>query len=541
MIRLSSIRCSKQLVLSATLTILFLVGSSLGAQANPIRIESGLISGTALGEDKAVRVYKGIPYAAPPVGDLRWKPPQPVAPWKGVRDCTEFGTACPQGNMLQIYGLTLPEMSEDCLFLNVWTGATSPAERLPVMVWIHGGGNSAGWSHQPSYEGEAFARRGIVLVTINYRLGLFGFFAHPLLSKESEHKVSGNYGILDQIASLRWVQKNIAAFGGDPDCVTIFGESAGGMDVIVLCVSPLSRGLFHRAIIQSGSAIWSMNHLRRASPTGESSEANGESLANELVGEDVDDVLAALRAIPAEKLVEKIESGLRFGPTVDGWVMTDYPANVYKKGLQHDVPLLAGTNADEGSLFALRISPGSDEGRLDALRQRWGKYADEIMAMYPTDTAEQKRDVMNRFLTDTMFLAPTRATVRAMSTVSSNAYLYQFTREQQTGRLKAFGAFHGSEIPYVFNSSGPTGLKEEEVPEIDRKLATAMITYWAQFAKTGDPNGNGLPEWPVYDAVSDQHLELGETIKIGSGLRKEACDVLDRIVAARLRDLEGSK
>jgi len=539
--RFSSIRCSRQLVLSIALTILFVVGSSAGVQADTIKIESGLISGTVVDEQAGVRAYKGIPFAAPPVGDLRWKTPQPVEPWKAVRACTEFGPACPQTDRLKIYGLELPEMSEDCLYLNVWTNAKSSDEKRPVMVWIHGGGNSAGWSHQPSYDGVAFARKGIVLVTINYRLGPFGFFAHPLLSKESEHDCSGNYGILDQLAALKWVQKNIAVFGGDPDCVTIFGESAGGMDVIVLCVSPLSRDLFHRAIIQSGSAIWSMNHLRRASPTGESAEANGESMAKELVGEDVDDVLAALRAIPAEELIEKTASGLRFSPAIDGWVMTDYPANVYKKGQQHDVPPLAGTNADEGSLFAVRISTGSDEGRLDALRQRWGEHADEIMAMYPADTAEQKRNVMNLFLTDTMFLAPTRATVRTMSTVSSNAYLYQFTRKQQTGRLKAFGAFHGSEIPYVFNSSGAIGPTEEEVSETDRKLADAMITYWAQFAKTGDPNGSGLPVWPVYDAASDQHLELGDTIQVGSGLRKEACDVLDRIVAARLRDLEGSK
>ena len=541
MMHLGSIRASRQLVLSIVLTILFLVGSRPAIQADPIKIESGLIDGIALGEDKDVRVYKGIPYAAPPVGNLRWKPPQPAKHWEGARACTEFGPACPQTDRLKIYGLELPEMSEDCLYLNVWTSPTSSDEKRPVMVWIHGGGNSAGWSHQPSYDGEAFARKGIVLVTINYRLGPFGFFAHPLLSKESQHNSSGNYGILDQIAALKWVRRNIAAFGGDPDCVTIFGESAGGMDTIVLCVSPLSKGLLHRAIIQSGSAIWSMNHLRRPSPTGESAEANGESMAKELVGEDVDDILAALRAIPPEELVEKTATDLLFGSTVDGWVMTDYPANVYKKGLQHDVPLLAGTNADEGSLFAMRISPGSDEGRFDALRQRWGEHADEIMALYPTDTAEQKRNVMNLYLTDTMFLAPTRATVRAMSTVSSNAYLYQFTRKQQTGRLKAFGAFHGLEIPYVFNSSSAISPTEEEVSETDRKLADAMITYWAQFAKTGDPNGNGLPVWPVYDAASDQHLELGDTIRVGSGLRKETCDVLDRIVAARLRELEGSK
>lgn len=511
---------------------LFMAGE-ISAAADAIRIDSGRISGQAVGEQEDVMVYKGIPYAAPPVGDLRWKPPQPVEPWDGVRACTEFGPACPQQNTLAVYGLTLPEMSEDCLYLNVYTPARSSGKKLPVMVWIHGGGNTAGWGHQPTYDGQALADRGVILVTINYRLGVYGFFAHPLLSGESERKVSGNYGILDQVAALKWVQKNIEAFGGDPGLVTIFGESAGGVDVVVHCLSPLSKGLFHRAIIQSGSIIWGMGYLNRPSPLGEAQETLGEGFAKELLGAEGSVTLAALRAVPSEELLTKSASGPRFAPTVDGWVVRDYPATLYKKGLQHDVPLLAGTNADEGSLFAMRSASSTDDERLTSIRQRWGDAAEEVMALYPAETKEERAKATARFLTDTMFVAPTRATVRAMSTVSSKAYLYHFTRAQESGRFAALGAFHGSEIPYVFNSASPIA-GATTLSETDQKLAEAMIGYWVQFAKTGDPNVDGLPEWPVYEAATDQHLELGDTIKVGSGLHKEACDLLERIMNARM-------
>ncbi len=547
MMGLVSVRDSKHLIAGVALAALLFV-PNVGVQADPIRIESGLISGTVVDEESGVRAYKGIPFAAPPVGELRWKPPQPANPWEGVRACTEFGPACSQTDRLGMYGLKLPKTSEDCLHLNVWTAAGSGDDKRPVMVWIHGGGYISGWSSQPSYDGEAFARKGVVLVTINYRLGPFGFFGHPLLSKESEQNVSGNYGMLDQIAALRWVQRNIAAFGGDPDCVTIFGESAGAGSVSFLCLSPLSKGLFHRAITESGSVIWNMTHLRRASPRGESVEATGERLAAMLVGEAAGDVIGALRAIPSDELLAKANPGLGisgneesigFGPAVDGWILPDYPAILYQKGMQHDVPLLAGTNADEGTLFTMQTPYKTVEEYRDSMRKLWRQHADDILGLYPAETPDQIRSAMSRYIADSWFVGPTRAMIRAMENVSSRAYLYHFTRVQETGMLKGFGAFHASEIAYVFNTSGSFSGSPEQASETDRRLADGMITYWTQFAKTGDPNVNGLPEWPAYETASDKHLELGDTIRVGSGLHKEACDELDRIMADAFTDLTG--
>lgn len=526
--------------MEAVLVVLLAAGAFPAVGADPLEIGSGKISGVVVDEEAGVRVYRGIPFAAPPVGDLRWRPPQPAEPWDGVRACEAYGPACPQLNTLAIYGLELPETSEDCLYLNVWTAAEGPEDKLPVMFWIHGGGNSAGWGHQPSYDGTAFTKKGIVLVTINYRLGPYGFFSHPLLSEESGHDASGNYGILDQIAALEWVRDNIAAFGGDPGMVTIFGESAGGMDVVALSVSPLSKGLYHRAIIESGSMIWFMNHLRDSTPLSESAESRGEAYAKALLGEGTVD-LAALRKVPAEDLLAKV-SEFSGGPVVDGWVIPDYPAIIYRQGLQHDVPLLGGTNADEGTIFSLRATYTTKEERLETMRERFGEDADEILALYPAETAEELRASSAEFMGDTVFIAPTRATVRGMSTVSSKAYLYHFTRAQSEGRLASFGAFHGSEIPYVFNSARPApGTEPATLSETDVRLAEAMNTYWAQFAKTGDPNGNGLPEWPVYETETDLHLELGDTIRISSGLKKEVCDLLDDIMKRRTKELEDAR
>ena len=502
---------------------------SLGS-ADPVTIASGQISGQAVGDDGAVRVYKGIPYAAPPVGSLRWKPPQPVARWDGVRACDTFGAACPQKYQSRVPGIELPHTDEDCLYLNVWTAARDAGEKRPVMFWIHGGANETGWGHQPVYDGQALARKGVVLVTINYRLGPFGFFAHPRLSKESPHGVSGNYGILDQIAALQWVQRNIAAFGGDPENVTIFGESAGAANVTALCLSPLSKGLFHRAIMQSGAFIWGAAHLRESSPVAESLESLGERFAEEVVGHDTEDVLAALRNASAETLLEKSNKNIRSGPVVDGWVLPDYPAIMYANGLQHDVPLLAGTNADEGSLFVFIKEYKTVSEYRAGIREQWGKYEDEVFALYPVEARKDIGTVNARYLTDAWFIAPTRATVRAMANVSSNAYLYHFTRAQSTGVFKGFGAYHTAEIPYIFNTFGRDKVSDPEPSEVDQRLAEAMTSYWVRFATTGDPNGNGFPKWPVYETQTDLHLELGDVIRVGSGLRREKCDALDRIV-----------
>jgi len=509
------------------LAVLFSAASTLGVYADPIKIESGLISGIVLGEDQAVRAYKGIPYAAPPVGDLRWKPPQRPGSWDGIRECTEYGPPCPQSDVVwRFWGEEKPErMSEDCLYLNVWTSAKHADDKLPVMVWIHGGAFTLGWGNQRVYDGEALSRKGVVVVTINYRLGAFGFFAHPLLSKESGNNCSGNYGLLDQIAALRWVRDNITAFGGDSDRITIFGESAGATSVNCLCISPLGKGLFHRAISQSGGfTYWDTDHLRETSPSGESLETMGERLAEEVLEGDPDDILAALRAVPAEQLIPFASGGgYRFRPAVDGWVLPDYPPIMYKKRLQHDIPMILGTNSDEATMFAGMAQRRSvDDHRAD-IEKQYGEFAPKILKLYPVET---KSDVYGAFcdhFADTVFIGPTRAMIRSMDKSESNAYLYHFTRKSQD--RPEMGAFHSMEMAYVFNN-----LDENKAQETDLQLSDAMSTYWVQFAATGDPNGNGLPAWPVYDTESDKHLELGDTIREGSGLHKRACDVLDGIM-----------
>ncbi|MBI2421613.1 MAG: carboxylesterase family protein [Candidatus Hydrogenedentes bacterium] len=499
------------------------------AHGDPLAIDSGQISGAISEADPSVRVYRGIPYAAPPVGDLRWKAPQPAAPWDGVRACERFGPVCPQKDLSAILGIALPETSEDCLYLNVWTPAEAPAGKLPVMLWIHGGANAFGWGSQPVYDGEPFVKKGVILITFNFRIGPFGFMAHPLLSEESEHKVSGNYGILDQIAALQWIQRNVAAFGGDPDNVTIFGQSAGGINVSALCLSPLAKGLFHRAIMSSGPFIWDTPHLKGNGAPGESFESWGERYAKALLGENTPVTLAALRSLPAEQLVAGVLEKMDSSPIADGYVLPGYPARLYAQGKQHPVPLLAGANKDEGSLFMLAAQYKSVDDYRAGIRERWGDHTDTVFALYPAEAPKDFIKAVPAFLTDTRALAPTRATAIATVKAGAKAYLYQYTHVQASSRLKGFGAHHSAELPFLFNHFNIPGVPPGAPDEADLRLADAMLTYWTQFAKTGDPNGNGLPEWPAYDPARDEHLELGAEIRVQSGLRKTYCDALDAI------------
>jgi para-nitrobenzyl esterase len=487
------------------------------ARAPTARISSGLISGLRVGTRNDVCVYKGIPFAAPPVGDLRWRPPQAVKPWDGVRACTEFGAACPQPKVM-ILSAEITKTDEDCLNLNIWAPADAVGKRLPVMVWIHGGAFTLGANSQGWYNGENLARQGVVVVTVNYRLGPLGFLAHPLLSRESEKGVSGNYGLLDQIFALEWVNRNIAAFGGDADCVTLFGESAGAASVCQLLVSPLSRGLFHRAIAQSGGARSTIRHLREKCYDKEPMEAVGTYIEKFLKCDQAASPLLALRAASTGDILKAADSAKRhFGgetsaPIVDGWVLPDDPAQLFDTGQAHDVPFITGSNADEvGSLL-------SDY----AVRKDYGPYADSIFTLFPG--AARKRAA-----TVAIFTSVARADARAMSRGHSKAYLYQFSRVPPPWRL--LGAFHSSEIPYVFGNLDPK-LKFEQK---DRDLSAAMMTYWVQFAKTGNPNRPALPTWPAYEAHSDLHLEFGDSAQTGKGLEKSACDGIDRLREQRMK------
>jgi len=419
-------------------------------------------------------------------------------------------------------GETLPELSEDCLYLNVWTAAEDPNAKLPVMVWIHGGGLTLGWGHQRGYDGVAFAQQGVVLVSINYRLGPFGYLAHPALSKESKRGVSGNYGFLDQLAALRWVQKNIAAFGGDPGNVLIFGESAGGTSVNALCASPLSKGLFHRAIAES-AWITDTNfaHLTEPSPLVASAETLGIEWAERLLGaKPTGAVLAKLRAVSAEEIVQKTASDYPVAATVDGWFLTDTSNNIFASGKQQNVPLIAGTNKDEGTMFAAFLPAATPEQFRADTREIYGDHTDAVLSLYQLNDAKDLAQAKNQFITDTWFVHGTRAMLSGMEKVSSNAYQYHFTRRAKAPA--AWGAHHAYELGYVFNNLGPA-----QSEDTDKMLADAMIRYWVQFAKTGDPNVEGLPQWPAYTTKSDQYLELGDEIKIGTALRKEACEILD--------------
>jgi para-nitrobenzyl esterase len=475
------------------------------------------------------------------VGDLRWKAPQPVKSWTSERACTEFGASCPQPNLLErLYGQKLGPTSEDCLYLNVWTAARKPTDKLPVMVWIHGGGYTMGSGSTLAYDGAALARQGVVLVTINYRLGPFGWFAHPQLSKESPHNSSGNYGLLDQIAALEWVKRNIAAFGGDVSRVTIFGESAGAGSVCYLMASPMARGLFHRAIAESGSAFGANRHLREPWYGQESAEKLGERVAREMAGDKAADPIAALRTKSAEDILNGsnvaatsffASDGNRFAPIVDGWVIPDDPGAIFEAGKQANVPLIVGTNADEGSIFVLSLPMNSVEAYRTLAHRVYGAHADEVLALYPTADASEIRGALSRTITDSFFITGARYFAETTSKVNNKTFVYHFTHVSNDPRRRMLGAFHASEIPYVFMTQDT--VTTASYNDKDHELARVMSAYWVQFATTGDPNGAGRLAWPKYDATADKHIEFGDEVSVKANLRKNNVDLFERIAVER--------
>lgn len=502
----------------AACSILVATAQLPAALKGQVRVEQGPLSGVG-GADPSVRIFKGVPYAAPPVGDLRWQPPQPPAKWTGVRRADHFGAACMQapqvkGSFYQVEFYPVDEpTSEDCLYLNIYSAAKSASERRPVLVWIHGGALREGSGSLPSFDGEPLALKGLVVVTINYRMNVFGFFAHPELTHASGRNASGNYGFQDQLAALRWVQHNITAFGGDPNRVTVDGQSAGSRSISCLMASPLSRGLFQRVIGQSGAEVQTMKTLAEA-------EADGVRYAARLGAGSV----AGLRAIPADRLLTE---GGSTGPIVDGYVLPESPYALFSQGKHNQVRALLGSTLDEQGGMQ---PPVSAEQFREQAHQRYGSMAEEFLRLYPATNGDETRRAQHEVSRD-IWASNMRRWARLLSSSGQpNVYMYCFTRRDPGRDSERYGAFHSGELVYHFNN-----LKSVDRPweAADRKLAALMSSYWANFAATGDPNGPGLPAWPVYDPKADITLELGVDVRPRPRPDAPRLDFWDRFLLKR--------
>ncbi len=481
----------------------------VSAASDVVTVDGGQISGAA---SNGVRVFKGIPFAAPPVGGLRWKAPQPVAAWSGVKTADTFAPECeqvpyPPGSA---YATAPRPVSEDCLYLNIWTAAAA-GDKRPVMVWIHGGAWTRGAGSLPTYDGTTLARKGVVVVTTNYRLGVFGFLAHPELTAESPQHASGNYAILDHIAALQWVQKNIAAFGGDPSRVTIFGESAGSWSVNVVQATPLAKGLFHRAIGESGGQFARTTTLKQA-------EDAGVALAK-TVGADS---LASLRAVPADKL---LGAAFRTGVNVDGYVLPSDVRTLFSEKKASSVPVVAGSNANEWTTLSNRAQfPKTMDAYRTYLQAQFGDAAADVDRVYPVKTDADIADAMLAMGRDRTFTLEMRTWARMVTTGGRKAYLYQFAHVPPSPNAKDWGAYHAAEIPYVF---GTLRNRPWAFTDVDFKLSDQMSSYWVNFATTGDPNGNGLVKWTAYDENAEPYLELGDAVAMKQHLLKAQLDALE--------------
>jgi para-nitrobenzyl esterase len=482
----------------AVATIALVRGQQMKTADRPtVTVESGQVRGVV---KDTIASFLGVPYAAPPVGSLRWRASQAPAKWQGVRDAQNFGNDCVQHRQYD-----MPQ-SEDCLFLNVWAPAGAPGTtaRLPVMFWIYGGGLSYGSAAWPWYDGAAFARQGVVLVSINYRLARFGFFAHPALSAEDKNAVVGNYGFMDQIAALQWVQRNIAAFGGNSSDVTIFGESAGGRSVNALLVSPLSKGLFQKAIIESGAGRTGMRHIRESRPGfGASAESMGVEFAKSAGLTNA--TAEQLRALPADIVRGPVGATppAFSNAMIDGRLIVEDFADSYKKGAQHQMPLVIGANSAE---FGTGAAPDPE-----VFFKSLGSIKDKAVALYDGYGTKEARYIAMEMTSDMGMVNGTRWVAQLIARAGKPVFLYHFGYVSQAGRSTIPGARHASELVYVFDTPGSRTTRAQPptaVADADRKVAKQMNAYWVNFAKTGDPNGTGLPRWSAYSATNDNVLEF---------------------------------
>lgn len=475
----------------------------------PVKTQGGLISGVP-GRDGSVLVFKGVPYAAPPVGDLRWKAPQPPGAWEGVRQADRFSAACIQ-NIVHVRPPWTREfmahdaISEDCLYLNVWTGAKKASEKRPVFVYIHGGGFNEGSGSVAVYDGEGLAKKGLVMITINYRMGVLGFLAHPELTREARYNASGNYGLLDCLAALKWIRENVAAFGGDPSNVTIAGQSAGGMAVHALIASPLAKGLFHRAIVESGGSSLGGNSRKLAE-----AEPDGVRFA-EMKGART---LAELRAMTPAQLTAPMPAaaggrGLSFRPVIDGYLLPAPIDEIVAEGRQSDVPILTGANADEGG-----ASPNPAitlEAFRERAKQRFGEDAAEFLRLYPAASDRDAGAASNDAARDQQRVSISVWAAARSKTSKAKIYTYFWAHVMPGPEAGKYGAFHTSEVPYALNT---LSMSDRPFTTADRKVADRMSSYWANFAKKGNPNGRGLAKWPAVNEGPGGTMRMGERMEV---------------------------
>jgi para-nitrobenzyl esterase len=479
------------------------------ALSGDVKVAQGQLSGVP-GRNPAITAFKGVPFAAPPVGDLRWREPRPAPAWQGTRAAADFSLSCVQ-NIVDVSNPWTYEfmahgaVSEDCLYLNVWTPARTVIERRPVFVYIHGGANREGSGSVPAYDGEGLASRGLVVVTINYRLGVFGFFAHPEATKESPNRASGNYGLLDQIAAVKWVKENIAAFGGDPDNITIAGQSAGASAVHNITASPLARGLFHRAIAQSGSSLNTFGPGRAMADQ----EADGVRFAA-LKGAAS---LAALRAMSAEQVFAPIPPAsqgaapaapLRWTPVVDGYALPASVGEIFRSGRQNDVVTMTGANADESG--ASTRPTATAQSFVAQAKQRYGDDAAAFLKLYPAATDDQAKVAANTSARDIARMSMYLWALERAKTAKTPVYTYYWTHTLPGPDSAQYGAFHTSEVPYLLNT---LSMSPRPFTAMDHRIADLFSTYVVNFATTGDPNGGGLPRWNAVSASAPATLEIG--------------------------------
>jgi para-nitrobenzyl esterase len=483
-------------------------GGNVVRPTESVQTSGGLVRGTVASRP-GVRAYLGIPYADPPIGDERWRAPAPLTPWTNVRAAVRFAPSCMQGPNTP-FGpwtsefLLLGPVSEDCLYLNVWTAARSN-ERRPVLVYVYGGGFSSGSGDVAVYDGAPLAEKGLVVVNMNYRVGALGFLAYPELTAESG--ASGNYGLMDQVAALEWVRENIGRFGGDPTRVTVAGQSAGAMSVYLLTASPMAKGLFHRAVIESapgGQAAMGVSTRRGVVRPRADAERDGARYAGTLGAKN----LAELRRLPAAKFVGGA-GGVRFGPVIDGRFLTENPAETFAAGRQNDVPTIEGLNADEGSASPTYGRQTAEQFRQQAT-QRYGDRAARFLAAYPSATEEEARRSQIESGRDAGVAGLELLLIERAKASQTPAYGYYFDHAIPWPDKPQFGAFHTSEVPYVF---GTLDKLKRPWTDADRRLSATMMSYWTNFATTGDPNGSGVPVWPAFSATRPTLLRIGDRIE----------------------------